>query len=269
MAHEALRARVNDLLLAWVTGRPQREALAEQVTRDLEAEVERDRRQPQAWIWLGRSRRLLGRNAASCWEEALRADPSCREALLERSRHRLLLYARLRGSEFGRFGPLREETAEEAALRKASETDRQAARADGPALALAEFLAGCEALRRTEAAEADAALSRYLKLAAWDGQAWALRAQARRAQQKYAEAEADGTRGVELSPQDPWVAFLRGEVFHDQSRFTAAERDYTRSLELDGALAGGRWGLALVGGLGRHARDLPHHGRGARVPFTT
>jgi tetratricopeptide (TPR) repeat protein len=240
-AHEAARARVSELLLAWVTSQSQRENLCNQVIQELDAALESDRHQPQAWIWLGRCRRLLGRDASSCWEEALRIAPDHREALRERSRHRLVLYARLRGMDFGRFGPVRAESAEEALLLKAAADDRDAAHRAGDPEPMEEFIAGFDALRRTDGTAAEAAFSRYLELVAWDGMGYALRAQARRAQRKYPEAEADGSRAVELSPHDPWVAFLRGSVFQDQSRLNAAERDYARSLELDPA-----WGPAYA-----------------------
>ncbi len=234
-AHEVARARVNELLLAWVTGRSQRENLGNQVVQEFETALATDALHPMAWIWLGRCRRLLGRDASSCWEEALRIEPDHRTALLERSRHRLVLYARLRGMDFGRSAPVRVETAEEASLLKAATVDRDTAVRGGDPEPLEEFLAGFDALRRTDGAAAEAAFSRYLELVAWDGLGYALRAQARRIQRKFAEAEADGSRAVELSPQDAWVAFLRGSVFQDQSRVTAAERDYAKSLELDPA----------------------------------
>lgn len=230
---KAVRARVDELLLSWVTGRSGREDLGDQVVRDLESDLERDPRQPQVWVWLGRCRRLLGRDASSCWEKALDLVPDHREALLERSRHRMVLYARLRGTDFGRFGPVRAETPEEAAWVKAATADRAAALRPGEPEPLEEFLAGFDALRRSEGAAAEAAFSRYLGLVAWDGTGYALRAQAARAQRRYAQAEADGSRAVELSPRDPWAAFLRGMVFQDQSRFSAAESDYGKSIDLD------------------------------------
>ncbi|HEV3028113.1 MAG TPA: tetratricopeptide repeat protein, partial [Planctomycetota bacterium] len=240
-AHEAVLTRVNELLLAWVTGRSQREILCRQVIQELEGALKSDGRQPMAWIWLGRCRRLLGRDASPCWEEALRNDPNHREALQERSRHRLVLYAHLRGMNFGRSGPVPAETAEEASLLKAAADDRETARRSGGLGPLEDFLLGFDALRRSEGGPAEAAFSRYLESVAWDGMGYALRSQARRSQHKYPEAEADGSRAVELAPEDPWVVFLRGLVFEDQSRVNAAERDFARSLELDPA-----WGPAFA-----------------------
>src|SRR6185369_12399489 len=54
---EVVSAKVNELLLAWVTGRAGREELAERTIRELEESVE-TKASPESWVWLGRCRRL-------------------------------------------------------------------------------------------------------------------------------------------------------------------------------------------------------------------
>ena len=206
----SVTAKVNELLLAWVTGRHDREALAERTVHELEASVERDAR-PDHWLWLGRCRRLLGRDGGSSWEEAIRIEPDFREARIERSRDRLVAAARLQGVDFGR---------------RAEPVEIGDAPRD-------ELIQGIDALLRGRAEPAEAAFTSHLLAVPWDGLAYALRAQARRLQRKYADAEADGARAVELSPKDAWIAFLGALVHHDQSRFSAAEREYTRAIDLD------------------------------------
>jgi tetratricopeptide (TPR) repeat protein len=213
-------AKVNELLLAWVTGRAGREELALRTIRDLESAVQRQSR-PETWLWLGRCRRLLGRDGAPCWDEALRIAPDFRDALLERARDRLIAAARLRGVDFGKSA----EPVEGAAIQEPRD----------------DFIQGLEALFLGRAEPAEAAFTSYLRSVAWDGLAYALRAQARRLERRYVEAEADAARADELSPKDPWVAFLGATVHHDQSRFSAAEREYTRAIALDPS-----WGPAYA-----------------------
>jgi tetratricopeptide (TPR) repeat protein len=172
--------------------------------------VERDARS-DSWLWLGRCRRLLGRDAGPCWKEALRIEPDFREARIERSRDRLVAAARLQGVEFGR---------------RPEPVDL----GDDPR---DELINGFDALLRGRAEPAETAFTNHLLAVPWDGLGYALRAQARRLQRKYADAEADGARAVELSPKDAWIAFLGALVHHDQSRFSAAEREYTRAIDLD------------------------------------
>jgi tetratricopeptide (TPR) repeat protein/predicted Ser/Thr protein kinase len=222
-AAEAATAKVNELLLAWVTGRPGREEVADRVVRTLEAAIDRDPL-PESWLWLGRCRRMIGRESASCWEEALRRSPDFREALLEQARDRRIAAGRNLGGQFGRHpGPVE--------------------RTDGPR---DELLTGFDALLRGDAEPAETALSTYLQAVAWDGLGYALRAQARRLQRKFADAESDGARAVELLPKDAWVAFLNALIHHDQSRFSAEEREYSRAIDLDPAWAEARVARGLL-----------------------
>ena len=216
-ATEAVTAKVNGLLLAWVTGRAGREELAERTLHDLEASVDRDPR-PESWLWLGRCRRMVGRESASCWDEALRLWPDFREALLEQQRDRRIASGRTLGGQFGR---------------------RPVEIAEAPG---DQVLAAFDHLLRGQAETAESILTLYLRAVAWDGLGYALRAQARRLQRKFAEAESDSARAVELLPKDGWVAFLGALIHHDQSRFSAAEREYTRAIDLDPA-----WPHALAG----------------------
>src|SRR4030095_16728819 len=108
-----------------------------------------------------------------------------RDALLERRRERLVAAAKQRGVDFGKPG-----------------AGEAGAEPRDP------FTSGLEALLLGRAEPAEAAFTACVRAVAWDGLSFALRAQARRLERKYAEAEADGARAAELSPRDAWIAFL-------------------------------------------------------------
>ena len=227
----ALQSEISPLLLSWVTETEGREEVLARVTRSLECRAPRGR-DPQAWLWLGRCRRLAGRSAAECWDRALRAEPGCPEAVLEECRERLDLYGMLRGADLGQA---RAESPEEVELHRAALLYAGAVRKTSSPLA--DYLAGFEALRARDAAGAEAAFTRYLSKVAWDGRAYILRARARSFREQYAQAESDASHAAELSPKDAGVAFLRGRIFDEQSRFTAAEREYGRAGDLNPAWA--------------------------------
>jgi len=238
-AFSAAMDRVNPFLLAVARRSSRREDLGREAAAALEAAIAIDGRRPEAWIWLGRCRRILGGDAEECWERALAAEPGHGEALFERGRQRLDRYAFLRGDPpihaVKGTRELRAETSEERGLRETGQADIDRARSAGIAPHLAAYLEGLSAFGRGDFAAAEDAFTAYLREIEWEADAYHLRARTRLALHKTGPAEEDFTRMVDLNPRSIAAYMARGQFYRETKRYDLAESDYLRVLDLDPA----------------------------------
>ena len=268
-----------------------RAAAGEKAVEAIEAALRGDEKNAPLWIWLGRCRRVLGRDPSEAFERAVAADASSAEARLERGRSKLERYRRSRGEPEGTPGSFRElrpERPEERALRESGMADVEAARERGIAGHMASYAEALGAFGRGDYAKAEEVVGSYLLRALWDAEAWLFRARARRFQRKpvdedvawaldlepghpaapllVASARRDEGRSKEaLGPAmkaasgDPAVRCLRGALHLDLQDWRAAETEFTEAIRLDPAISrawsGRAWARISLGRYGEGESD--------------